>query len=238
MSQNTIDPMNDHSGFRIISIDGGAASGKSSTAREIAKRLNLMHVDTGAHYRTLTHALLLKGLDPEDDNVLRARLQDLRFDTQIEERSAMLCINGKPPENADIRSPEVNRTVSRFAANQAVRESLFNYQRKQAEVAREHGFRGLVVEGRDIGSVIFPDADFRFFLFADEATRRARRLQEGQTDSIAERDESDSGRKHAPLVCPEGAIRIDTAPLPLQEVVDKICAIVKDETETSGSSES
>ena len=82
------------------------------------------------------------------------------------------------------------------------------------------------MEGRDIGSVIFPNADFRFFLFADEATRAARRAKDGQTDSIAERDKLDSQRKSAPLVCPEGAIRVDTGPLPLEGVVEHICGII------------
>ncbi|KRP36234.1 MAG: cytidylate kinase [Opitutaceae bacterium BACL24 MAG-120322-bin51] len=219
--------MSDRSGFNIIAVDGGAATGKSSTSRAIAERLNLMHVDTGAHYRTLTFALLDAGADPETPDAIPALLESLKIDTVIKARSALLSINGDVPADADIRSPEVNATVSKFAAIESVRKFLFNYQRSQAQVARDQAeFNGLIMEGRDIGSVIFPSADFRFFLFADETTRAARRAQDGQTDSIAERDKRDSQRKTAPLVCPEGATRVDTGPLPLEGVVDHICGII------------
>jgi cytidylate kinase len=219
--------MSASSAFKIIAVDGGAATGKSSTSRAIAERLNLMHVDTGAHYRTLTYALLAVGASDETPDAIPALLESLKLDTTIEGRSARLSINGNVPADADIRSPEVNANVSKFAAIESVREFLFNYQRSQADVARNHPeLTGLIMEGRDIGSVIFPNAEFRFFLFADEATRAARRAKDGQTDSIAERDKRDSQRKTAPLVCPEGAIRVDTGPLPLEGVVDHICEII------------
>ena len=219
--------MSESSGFKIIAVDGGAATGKSSTSRAIAERLNLMHVDTGAHYRTLTYALLNAGADSEAPNAIPALLESLQLDTTIKGRSALLSINSHVPADAEIRSPEVNGNVSKFAAIESVREFLFNYQRSQADVAREHSeFTGLIMEGRDIGSIIFPSAEFRFFLFADEATRAARRAKDGQTDSIAERDKRDSQRKTAPLVCPEGATRVDTGPLPLEGVVDHICGLI------------
>ena len=214
--------------FKIIAIDGGAAAGKSSTSSAIAERLNLMHVDTGAHYRTLTCALLAEGADPETPDTISTVLKSLTLDTTLEQRSARLCINGRLFKDSKIRSPEVNASVSKFAALQPVRDFLYDYQRNQAQVARDHeSFEGLVIEGRDIGSVIFPDADYRFFLFADEAARKARRIQDGQIDSIAERDKRDSERKNAPLVCPEGAIRIDTGKLNLEGVVDYICKVVQ-----------
>jgi cytidylate kinase len=219
--------MPNSSGFSIIAIDGGAATGKSSTSRAIAERLNHMHVDTGAHYRTLTYALLEAGADLETPESISTLLKSLKLGTTIKGRSALLSINGDVPADADIRSPEVNANVSRFAAVESVREFLFNYQRSQAQVARDHAeFTGLIMEGRDIGSIIFPNADFRFFLFADEATRAARRAKDGQTDSIAERDKRDSQRKTAPLMCPPGAVRVDTGPLPLEGVVDHICGII------------
>ena len=219
--------MSESSGFKIIAVDGGAATGKSSTSRAIAERLKLMHVDTGAHYRTLTYALLNAGADSAAPNAIPALLESLQLDTTIQGRSALLSINSHVPADAQIRSPEVNAKVSKFAALESVREFLFQYQRSQAQVARDLAeFTGLIMEGRDIGSIIFPNADFRFFLFADEATRAARRSNDGQTDSIAERDKRDSQRKTAPLVCPEGAIRVDTGPLPLESVVEHICAII------------
>lgn len=207
--------------FRIVAIDGGAAVGKSSTSRALAERLNLMHVDTGAHYRTLTFALLAAGVQPDDAD-LDAGLNQIKLETRLEGRSARLCIDGNVPTDQEIRSPQVNQAVSRFAAIPAVRQSLFEYQRGQPKVAEEAGFAGLVMEGRDIGSVIFPDADHRFFLEADEATRAQRRALEGQTDSIAERDKMDKARKTAPLICPEGAIRVDTGPRTLEEVIEHI----------------
>lgn len=206
--------------FKIIAMDGGAAVGKSSTARGLAERLNLMHVDTGAHYRTLTFALL--GTNPEEPELVAEKLGHLNLGTELHGRSARLSVNGAVPADAEIRSPEVNASVSKFAAIEALRTFLFDYQREQANVAREKGYAGLIMEGRDIGSVIFPNADYRFFLYADEATRAARRAKEGQTDAIAERDKLDSSRKTAPLVCPEGATKVDTAPYTLEEVIDRI----------------
>jgi cytidylate kinase len=124
----------------------------------------------------------------------------------------------------EIRSGEVNENVSHFAAIPELRTALLAYQRGQADVARAHRFRGLVMEGRDIGSVIFPDADFRFFLHAHPEERARRRASEGQQDSIALRDKIDSSRKTAPLACPPGAISIDTTFLTLPEVVEKMAA--------------
>lgn len=219
--------MSTTSGFKIIAIDGGAATGKSSTSQALASRLGLMHVDTGAHYRTLTFALLKEGAFPEQTDALPPLLETLEIGTQLVEQRAFLSVNGIVPDDVDIRSPEVNAAVSKFAALKPLRDFLFQYQRSQSEVAETNEFAGLVMEGRDIGSVIFPDADFRFFLFADEATRAARRAKDGQTDSIQSRDKMDSTRKTAPMVCPEGAIRIDTGPLPLEGVVDKIASIIK-----------
>ncbi len=211
----------------IVAVDGGAAAGKSSTSRAVAEKLDLMHVDTGAHYRTLTHALLAAGTGPDQPDAVAAALRRLELGTELRGRRALLSIGGTAPPDEALRGPEVNAAVSRFAALPAVRDALFHYQRGQAEAARRHGFAGLIMEGRDIGSVIFPDAPFRFFLHADEATRAARRALEGQTDAIAERDKIDRSRKNAPLRRPEGAVAIDTGPLTLEEVVDLICRTIE-----------
>jgi cytidylate kinase len=103
---------------------------------------------------------------------------------------------------------------------------LLAYQRGQVDVARAGGFRGLVMEGRDIGSVIFPSADFRFFLHADPVERARRRANEGQQDSIVERDRLDSSRKASPLACPSGAISIDTTHVTLPEVVEQMATMI------------
>lgn len=219
--------MPSNSCFKIIAMDGGAAVGKSSTSKGLAERLDLMHVDTGAHYRTLTYALLAAGADPDQPGAIPERLRTLKLGTQVQGRSAKLSVNGQVPDDAEIRSPGVNAAVSKFAAIEPLRTFLFDYQRSQADVARANDYDGLIMEGRDIGSVIFPDADHRFFLYADEATRSERRAKEGQTDSIAARDKMDTNRKTAPLVCPDGATKIDTAPHTLEEVIEKITALIQ-----------
>lgn len=218
--------MSDPSSIIIIAIDGGAASGKSSTARALSSRFNLMHVDTGSFYRAFTAALLRAGVDPTDSAAIAARLPALQLGTQLTGHRAAITINGELLPEAEIRSPAVNAAVSHFAAIPAVRGALLAYQRGQPAVAAAAGFRGLVMEGRDIGSVIFPDADFRFFLHADPAERARRRASEGQTDSIAERDRLDSSRKTSPLTCPPGAIDIDSTYLTLDEVVEKMAAML------------
>ncbi len=209
--------------FIIVAIDGGAASGKSSTSRLLAERFNLLHVDTGSFYRHLTSELLRRRVPVSDRAALLAALPALPLSTRLEGRSARMLIGGQPAGD-EIRGQQVNDHVSHYAAVPEVRQTLLGYQRDQVAVAKQHGFRGLVMEGRDIGSVIFPDADFRFFLHADPTERAKRRAAEGRQDSIAERDRLDSSRKTAPLACPPGAIDIDSTFLTLEQVVDKLAA--------------
>jgi cytidylate kinase len=212
--------------FKIIAIDGGAAVGKSSTSKGLAERLGLMHVDTGSHYRTLTSAILSSGEDAEEREAISKILDALKLSTQIDGRTAKLGINGRVPADSDLRSPKVNAQVSKFAAIPEVRKKLFAYQRSLADLAREQQYAGLIMEGRDIGSIIFPEAAYRFYLDADEATRAARRAKEGQTDPIAARDRMDSTRQAAPLVCPKGATQINTAHHTLEEVIEKITHLI------------
>ncbi len=215
-----------HPPILIVAIDGGAASGKSSTARALSERFHLLHVDTGSYYRALTAELLRRGVRADDPAGVTTTLAGLALDTRVDGRRARMEIGGREIPEEDIRSPEVNAAVSHFAALPAVRDALLAYQRGQAGVADEHGFRGLVMEGRDIGSVIFPNADFRFFLHADPEERARRRAQEGQTDSIAERDRLDTSRKASPLTCPPGAIDIDSTHLSLDQVVDHVAGLI------------
>jgi cytidylate kinase len=211
--------------FIIIAIDGGAASGKSSSSKILADRFNLLHVDTGSFYRHITSELVRRGVAATDLPALNRTLDGLVFTTRLNGRSAQLLIDGLPA-GQEIRGQNVNELVSHYAAIPEVRHKLLGYQRGQAEVARQHGFRGLVMEGRDIGSVIFPAADCRFFLHADPAERAKRRANEGQTDSIAERDRLDSSRKASPLVVPIGAIDIDSTFLTLEQVVEKMAGVI------------
>lgn len=210
--------------FIIIAIDGGAASGKSSSSKILADRFNLLHVDTGSFYRHITYELLRRGVPHTDLPKLNAALADLKFTTRLNGRSAQMLIGGEPA-SSEIRGQNVNDHVSHYAAIPEVRHTLLGYQRGQVDVAKQHGFRGLVMEGRDIGSVIFPAADFRFFLHADPAERAKRRAKEGGQDSIAERDRLDSSRKASPLTCPAGAIDIDSTFISLEQVVEKMAAL-------------
>ena len=206
--------------FLIVAIDGGAASDKSSTSRALSARFNLLHVDTGSFYRALTAELLRAGAAATDPGAVEKALARITLGTRLEGRSALMEVGGRVVPEAEIRGAEVNAHVSHFAAVPAVRAFLLAYQRGQAGFARDRGFRGLVMEGRDIGSVIFPQADFRFFLHADPAERARRRAREGGNDSIAERDRLDSSRRAAPLSCPPGAIAVDTTFNSLEEVVE------------------
>jgi len=213
--------------FLTIAIDGGAATGKSSTAKGVAAKLGLMHVDTGAHYRALTHLFLTHGVAPEDAPGIARLLAQSPIGTFVEKGGcdAKIEVDGAVPAESDIRGDAVNASVSKFAAVPAVRAALKDYQRGQREIARAHGYAGLVMEGRDIGSVIFPDADLKIFLEADAATRAKRREKDGQADAVTERDKLDSTRKTAPLKCPEGAVRIDNSHMTLAEVIDAIAEL-------------
>jgi cytidylate kinase len=210
--------------FLIVAIDGGAASGKSTSAKVLAERFNLLHVDTGSFYRGVTAEFLRRGVAASDHAAVQTATAQLGFGTHLHGRSAAMAIGGRVVPDAEIRSKVVNDHVSHFAAIPEVRTALLGYQRGLADFARTRQFRGVVMEGRDIGSVIFPDADFRFFLHADPVERARRRANEGGQDSIAERDRLDSTRKTAPLACPAGAVSIDTTHLTPAQVVETLAA--------------
>ena len=211
--------------FIIVAIDGGAASGKSSSSRTLSERFDLLHVDTGSYYRAITGELIRRGIQPEDLPALRAALTGLKLTTRINGRSAEMEIDGRVAGD-EIRSREVNDAVSHFAAIPELRAALLSYQRGLTEVARTRGFHGLVMEGRDIGSVIFPQADFRFFLHADAGERERRRAGQGLHDQIRERDRIDSSRKASPLTCPNGATSINTTHVSLDQVVEQMAAAI------------
>ncbi len=211
--------------FIIVAIDGGAASGKSSTARALSERFELLHVDTGSFYRAVTAELLRRGVSPADLPAVRTALAALRLGTRVTGRSAGMEIDGRVA-GGEIRSKAVNENVSLFSALPEVRQALLAYQRGQVDVARRHGFRGLVMEGRDIGSAIFPSADFRFFLHAEAGERERRRAGQGQQDQIRERDRIDSSRKASPLTCPPGATSINTTHVTLDQVIAQMAAAI------------
>jgi cytidylate kinase len=211
--------------FIIVAIDGGAAAGKSSTARAISEKFNLMHSDTGSYFRALASEMLKRGISYTDHQAVISALKSLTLSTRITGRRADMELSGHVA-GEEIRSAAVNQAVSHFAAITELRDKLKAYERSQADVARAHGFKGLIMEGRDIGTAIFPDADFRFYLYADLEERSKRRAKEGHLDKVSERDRLDSSRAKDPLACPPGAIAIDSTLLSLEEVISQIAAII------------
>jgi cytidylate kinase len=195
-----------------IAIDGPAGSGKSTLSRALAQRLGLERLDTGAMYRSVAWAVLRAGIDPTDRGAVSGVARSL--DLEVGDR---VRADGTDVTDA-IRGPEVSAAVSAVAANPAVRSLMVDRQR--AWVA-ERG--GGVVEGRDIGSVVLPDADLKLYLTASPEVRAARRLEEGAA-AVARRDRLDSTRAASPLEVPEGARVIDTGARGVDEIVDEVVA--------------
>ncbi len=217
----------------VITLDGPAGAGKTSTAKEVARRLGLRHLDSGALYRALTYALLENGVPEERWSDLT--LQELRaLDvSQVARGGAFEVRVGGRLVDEELRSSAVTGRVSMLARVPAVRECLLELQR----AAGAQG--GLVADGRDMGSVVFPEADVKVFLVADLEERARRRvLQDGAADrdpgtvaaeaqAIARRDEQDSRREVSPLRKPEGAVEIDTTGLAFEDQVEAIVDLVR-----------
>jgi cytidylate kinase len=208
--------------LRVIAIDGPAGSGKSTVARAVAERLGLEYLDTGAMYRSVAFAAMRRGIDPDDGEPVSrlARAMDL----EVGERVLVEGVDA----TIEIRSPEVTRAVSAVAANPAVRHELVQRQREWAEA---HG--GGVIEGRDIGTVVFPDADLKVYLTADDAERAGRRSKEmldmhydKVAADIARRDHADSTRAASPLAAAGDAVQVDTTGRSIDEVVDRVLALL------------
>lgn len=204
----------------VIAIDGPAGAGKSTVARLVAAATGLEYLDTGAMYRCVALAMLEARVDPHDTEALAALAG--RLDVVLDGTTVLL--DGRDVTE-EIRSPEVNAVVSIVATNSGVRSVMRESQRSWA---RDSG--GGVVEGRDIGTVVFPDADLKVFLTATEAERAARRAAEAGEEAsetartISERDRLDSSRSDSPLRPAEGAIVVDSTGMTLPEVVDEIVA--------------
>lgn len=204
--------------FVIVAVDGPAGSGKSTVARAVARELGLSYLDTGAMYRSVAHAALVAGLDPEDATGMAELARRVRI--EVGDR---VLVDGEDATTA-IRGPEVTQAVTATAANPEVRTEMVRRQRAWVE---EH--EGGVVEGRDIGSVVFPEARLKVFLTADPEERARRRAAEaGQAvaTDIARRDEADSTRQHSPLTAADDAVTIDTTNREIDDVVDEILGLV------------
>lgn len=205
--------------MRVIAIDGPVGSGKSTVAKAVAERLDLPYMESGAMYRVAALAALRRGIDPEGDGAADA-LTELVAEVDMEVGDRVL-LDGVDV-TADLRSQDVGRAVSAVAAMAGVRTELVRRQREWAE-----GHGGGVIEGRDIGSVVFPDAELKVFLTASAGERARRRELDETADDLARRDLLDSTRTVSPLIVPQGAVVVDTTARPIDEVVDEIVAMLK-----------
>ena len=211
--------------MRVIAIDGPAGSGKSTVAKAVAARLGLAYLDTGAMYRAIAFEAMRRGIDPADAGPVATLAREV--DLAVGEK---VLVDGVDA-TIEIRSPEVTRAVSTVAANPAVRQELVARQR---EWVKAHD--GAVVEGRDIGTVVFPSADLKVYLTADDqerASRRSKEMLDLQYDQvaadIARRDHIDSTRPASPLSVADDAIRIDTTGRNIDIVVEEVLALAAQE---------
>ncbi len=205
--------------MRVIAIDGPAGSGKSTVARRLAERLEMRYLDTGAMYRAVTFAALRHNIDPSDAAPVAALARAVDLDVSLE----AVRVDGVDA-TIEIRGPEVTRAVSSVAANPEVRTEMVARQREWA--ARHDGG---VIEGRDIGSVVFPDAELKVYLDARPEVRAARRSQEVSdldyetvAADIARRDALDQGREASPLTRAGDAVEVDTSDLGVDAIVELI----------------
>lgn len=201
----------------VIAIDGPAASGKSSVARELAGRLGFVYVNSGAMYRAVTWDILRRGIDPRDHARIDNYLKRARIVCDLQNNESRILINDIDPAE-HLRDDNVNNSVSLVSSVLRLRQVLVE---KMRYYVRDYD---LVMEGRDIGSVVFPDTPFKFYIDALPDVRLRRRAAEGQRDEIANRDHADSSRRASPLVIAKDAEVIDTSNLSIQGVVSKIAA--------------
>ncbi|MCR1933102.1 (d)CMP kinase [Clostridium tepidum] len=212
-----------------IAIDGPAGAGKSTIAKIIGNKLNLMYINTGSMYRAVTFMALKNNIEPSDIKGLKALINSM----DISFNGNNIIVNGKDLEEA-IRMPIINNNVSKYAAVEEVRELLVSMQQK---ISKKYN---VIMDGRDIGTVVLKDAPYKFFITASAEVRAKRRLKElnekginidfeDVLEEIKKRDYIDSNRKINPLKQSKDAILIDTSNLTIEEVVDKICSLIQND---------
>lgn len=219
----------------IITIDGPVATGKSTIAKKVAQMLGFIYLDTGAMYRCLTYGIMSKGISAGDSVALNTILENFRFEFRMLKGERHYFVDGEDV-TLKIRSPEITAEVSKISAIKEVRAKLVMIQRELANSVNA------VCEGRDLGTVVFPNADLKIFLTGNDEVRAKRRLEEFKEKfpdeaqnltleealkEIVERDRYDSAREHSPLVKAGDAIEIDTTDLSIMQVVDKILELVE-----------
>jgi cytidylate kinase len=200
---------------RVIAIDGPAASGKSSVALQLAREIGFRYVNSGAMYRAVTWHVLEQGVPPTDVDAVVRLLKDSKIECDLDGDVSRIWINGIDP-TPHLRDDVVNKAVSLVSSFPEVRNILVPKMRAYAEQG------DVVMEGRDIGSVVFPDTPFKFYVDASPEVRMRRRLAQGQRDQITARDQADSSRRGSPLVIAKDAYVIDSSNLSIDEVVREI----------------
>lgn len=215
----------------VVTIDGPAGSGKSTTARLVARKLGYIYLDTGAMYRAMTLKAIRAGIDPEDVDALEQLACETDISVATEPDGTRVTLDGEDVTDM-IRERDVTQNSSAVSAVKGVRSRMVELQRKI-------GARGgIVAEGRDIGSVVFPDAETKIYLDADIKCRALRRKKELETrggsvplekleQDIGARDAYDSQREHSPLVVPDGAVVVDTTDLTIEEQVERVLAVAR-----------
>lgn len=205
----------------VVTIDGPAASGKSSIARLVARELGYTFVGTGNMYRAMTWAILHRGVDPADAEAIVAILPAISFECPVSDGQTQIRVDGHDLGLDDLNTDAINRAVSLVARVPEVRTRLVADQRGLVSLG------SLVMEGRDIGSVVFPDSPFKIYIDASEEVRAARRSAQGLTDNLAERDRLDKQRKSSPLVIPDGAEVIDNSHITLEQAVQQVIGALR-----------
>ena len=214
-----------------IAIDGPAGAGKSSIAKLVAKKLSFVYVDTGAMFRTVAYYFLSQGKDPSDAEMVTEECEKISISIEYKDGAQHIFLDGTDV-STEIRQEEVGKNASVVAKNQAVRNRLLALQRQMAEK------QDVITDGRDIGTVVLPDAQVKIYLTASASVRAERRYKElvekGETcnlkkieEDIIARDEQDMNREIAPLKQAEDAVLVDSSYMTIEEVVDKIIEIVE-----------
>lgn len=213
-----------------VAIDGPAGAGKSSISKVVAKKLGYLYIDTGAMYRGITWALLNAGISIDDVDAVEAALSKIQLELRVEETGLSVWVNGTDVSQ-DIRTQYVTSHVSQVAAQKAVRTKLVEMQRHMASAG------GVILDGRDIGSVVLPNAELKVYLTASVETRGHRRwleLKDSENISleevcrtVAERDAMDMNRKESPLVCVDDAVVVETDHLSIEETVQTLIDLIR-----------
>jgi cytidylate kinase len=203
-----------------VAIDGPAASGKSSVARELARQIGYDYVNSGAMYRAVTWHVLERGISPTDGAAIARLLETSRIDCDLDKDGSRILIDEVDPAE-HLRDDRVNEEVSLVSSEPRVREILVAKMRAYAND------RDVVMEGRDIGSVVFPETPYKFYIDASPDVRLRRRIAQDQRDQIAARDRADSSRRASPLIIAEDAHVIDSSNLTIEGVVGEIIGRLK-----------